>query len=250
VTAPAAQPPALPTPTSTGGVRRHASEEEYRAWVWKYVPHEAARWERMRAYRRFVEQWPQLPAWIAAPLPVRLGFEGGRLFANGRTAAHRASGYLVYLALVGGVALDADYILGRKYARLLSAAGGGPGLGVDRALFESHVARLTELGYPTAHARSHLTWGLGRLMLHRGDPDLSAITEANLFAFSREVRRFGQRPDYHELRRAVYATSGITRPGPGQGSSAATWPSCTPCMCCCSISGRCLRRRRSAPHPG
>jgi len=219
VTAPAAQPaPAgLPALCVVAGAVQHASEDEYRAWVYEYIPAQATRWERMCSYRRFVEQWPHLPDWFAAPLPVRLGFEGGPLFADGRTAAHRASSYLVYLALVRGVGLDADYILGRKYARLLSDAGGRPGLGVNQALFESHVARLTQLGYPPAQARSHLTWGLGRLILHRGDPDLSAITGADLFAFSSEVRRFGQRPDYHDLRQALYAKSGITPVGAGAG---------------------------------
>jgi integrase len=226
VSAPAAEPitprgsvslvPA-PAPAEARGVRRHANEEDYRAWVYQYVPHQATRWERLCAYRRFVEQWPDLRDWFAAPLPVRLGFEGGRIFATGRTAAHRAAGYLVYLALVHGVGLDADYLLGRKYARLLSDAGGGPGLGVDRALFGTHVVRLAQLGYSAAHARSHLTWGLGRLMLYRGDPDPSTITTADLFAFSDELRRFGQRPDYQQLRQALYAKSGVNPAGAGEG---------------------------------
>ena len=217
MTAPAARVSLAATPAQVGVTRWHAGEAEYRAWVWQYVPHEAARWERMRSYRRFVEQWPDLRDWFTATLPVRLGFEGGRLFATGRTAAHRAAGYLVYLALVRGIELDADYILGRKYARLLSDAGGGRGLGVDRALFESHVSRLSELGYAPPDARSHLTWGLGRLMLRRGDADLSAITAADLFAFGEELRRFGQRPDYQDLRQALYAKSGVTPAGAGEG---------------------------------
>lgn len=103
-------------------------------WIWRQPldsrASDASPWieiGHLTGYRRFVEQWPRLPDWFAAPLPVRLGFEGGPLFASGRTAAHRASSYLVYLALVRGVGLDADYILGRKYARLLSDAGGRPG---------------------------------------------------------------------------------------------------------------------------
>jgi integrase len=226
VSAPAAEPTSTPlslttsstsAPDGTRGARRHASEQDYRSWVYEYVPHQAVRWERLCAYRRFVEQWPDLRDWFAATLPVRLGFEGGRIFATGRTAAHRAAGYLVYLALVRGVDLDADYLLGRKYARLLSDAGGGSGLGVDRALFESHVARLAQLGYSAAHARSHLTWGLGRLMLYRGDPDLPAITATDLFAFGEELRRFGQRQDYQQLRQALYAKSGVNPAGAGEG---------------------------------
>jgi hypothetical protein len=124
VSAAAAEPTSNPLPVplanahapdGTRGVRRHASEQDYRSWVYKYVPHQAVRWERLCAHRRFVEQWPDLRDWFAAPLPVRLGFEGGRVFATGRTAAHRAAGYLVYLlvylALVRGVGLDADYLL-------------------------------------------------------------------------------------------------------------------------------------------
>lgn len=73
---------------------RHVSEGEYRCWVNQFVPHPHARAERIRVYRRFVEQWPSLPAWRDAPLPVRLGFDGGRLVADQRTVVHQASTYL------------------------------------------------------------------------------------------------------------------------------------------------------------
>ncbi|MFC9840707.1 hypothetical protein ACFVKB_44160, partial [Rhodococcus sp. NPDC127530] len=37
---------------------------------------------------------------------------------------------------------------------------------------------------PTPRPPPHsLTWCLGRVMLHRGDPDMTAITAADLFAF-------------------------------------------------------------------
>lgn len=164
----------------------------------------------MSAYRRFVEQWPDLEDWLSAPLAERLGFTGDRLYANGRTAAHRAAGYLVYLALVGGVGLDFAYVLGRRYARILDPASGAAGYGIDLTLWESHVARLVQLGYPRAAARSHLMWGLGRLILTRGDPDLRAISAENLYAAGREIRQFGAREDFLDLRRTLY---------PGRGSS-------------------------------
>jgi|tagenome__1003787_1003787.scaffolds.fasta_scaffold20340269_2 hypothetical protein len=37
-------------------------------------------------------------------------------------------------------------------------------------------------------------------MLYRGDSDLTAITTTDLFAFGEELRRFGQGPDYQQLR--------------------------------------------------
>lgn len=202
--------PSVPSSSGAPGLRRHASEEVYAAWVREFVPHPAGRWERMSAYRRFVEQWPDLEDWFSAPLAERLGFTGDRLYANGRTAAHRAAGYLVYLALVGGVGLDFAYVLGRRYARILDPASGAAGYGIDLPLLESHVARLVQLGYPPAAARSHLTWGLGRLILTRGDPDLRAITTDDLYAAGSEIRQFGAREDFLDLRRALY---------PGRGSS-------------------------------
>ncbi|MET3204941.1 hypothetical protein ACQCSV_00755 [Pseudarthrobacter sp. S3] len=95
--------------------RRHASEAEYGAWVNAFVPNQAARYERMAAYRRFLLAWPDLEAWFEAPLLVRAGFTGGPLrWSTGRTGTFSAGGYLVYLALVHGIALDHDYLFVRS----------------------------------------------------------------------------------------------------------------------------------------
>lgn len=64
--------------------------------------------------------------------------------------------------------MDFDFLLGRKYTRSFSVAGGGNGLGVDLAMFDRWVARMVELGYPRAGAGGSLMWALGRLVLHRG----------------------------------------------------------------------------------
>lgn len=207
-----ADAPIAVAPPRLEGRRVHARIEDYRSWLREYVPHEAARWERLRAYRRFTETWPDLEDWFAAPLPVRLGFTGGEL-RTGRTQMHRANGYLIYLSLVGGVGLDFDLLLGRKYTRPFSVPGGGNGLGVDLAMFDRWVARMVELGYPQAGARGYLMWALGRLVLHRGDPDLTAITADDLFALGNAVRDFGARPDYQQLRRALFTVSGAADTG-------------------------------------
>ena len=128
MTRPAAGPAAAVIVDGHARARRrrvHASEAAYRAWLAAHVPTEVARWERMRAYRRFVETWPDLGDWFAAPLPVRLGFVDERLDGNLRGRSHQASGYLVYLSLVCGVGLDYPLLLGRKYAWLFHPAGGG-----------------------------------------------------------------------------------------------------------------------------
>lgn len=188
-------------------LRVHASEVAYRAWLSAHVPTEAARWERLRAYHRFIEAWPDLQGWFAAPLPVRLGFVDEKLDGNLRGRSHRASGYLVYLSLVRGVGLDYELLLGRKYARLFHPAGGGCALGVDLGLFARHVDRLVELGYARVGAESNLTWSLGRLLLHRGDPDLAAISYSDLLELGVALRVFAARPDFAALRQQLYRKS-------------------------------------------
>nr|WP_240963373.1 tyrosine-type recombinase/integrase [Antrihabitans stalactiti] len=160
----------------------------------------------MCAYRRFTEQWPDLEAWFAAPLVDRLGYAGAApLRSNGRTDSHRASAYLVYLSMVKGIGLDYSYLLGRKYGRLFDPRGGGDRLGVDSALFDRWVDRLDELGYSRTKAHEHLMWALGRLCLHRGDADLTAITDDDLFELGAAVRDFAARDDFTVLRRDLFA---------------------------------------------
>ncbi len=193
---------ALPGPA--GPVRAHASEDAYRGWVGAHVPSRHARLERMRAYRRFTERWPGLEDWFAEPLPVRLGFTGTGLNAAGRGPGHQAAGYLVYLSLVCGVGLDYEFLLGRKFARPFHPSAGGRGLGVSLDLLERHCDRMTELGYPRDRGCQNLHWGLGRLVLHRGDPDLNAITSEDLLELGAAVRAFGARDDFTELRQLLF----------------------------------------------
>lgn len=164
----------------------------------------------MTIYRHFLDRWPDLQDWFAAPLSVRLGFTGGPTLATGRTVAHRAQSYLVYLSLVRGVGLDWDLLLGRTYARMFTVNGGGRGLGFDHDLFARNVDRMVQLGYSAPAARTDLMWCLGRVVLHRGDPDQAAITEEDLADLAVAIRRFGARPDFGELRAAYFSHTDTT----------------------------------------
>lgn len=207
LTRPGPQP--LPLLTAEAS-RRHAPAKEYREWLDEFVPTETTRWNRMTTYRQFVDRWPDLQDWFAAPLKVRLGFTGGRTFASGRTVAHRAQSYLIYLSLVRGVGLDWDLLLGRTYARMFTVKGGGRGLGFDHDLFDRNVDRMAQLGYSPPAARTDLMWCLGRLVLHRGDPDQAAITDQDLADLAVAIRRFGARPDFNELRAAQFSKTDTT----------------------------------------
>ena len=63
---------------------------------------------------------------------------------------------------------------------------------------------MSELGYPRDRACQNLHWGLGRLVLHRGDPDLNAITSEDLLELGAAVRAFGARDDFTELRQLLF----------------------------------------------
>lgn len=179
-------------PQPNPGRHDHADRAEYKSWVYEHCPGYGVRWARMDSYDRFVERWPSLPNWFKAPLRRRLlahedCVRGGRP----RGGASVIMPYLTYLSLVEGVALDYPLLFVRTFTSPFKQQERHDGLGVDLDLFEQHVARLTELGYATA--RTQLTWPLGRMILHRGDPDLSALTEEDLDELRTAIDAFAAR---------------------------------------------------------
>jgi hypothetical protein len=78
-------------------------------------------------------------------------------------------------------------------------------------MFETSVGRLVQLGYAEPNARAHLTWGLTRILLHRGDPDIEAITGADVFELAEAVRAYGARDDFVALRTAMHPRVLVSR---------------------------------------
>jgi len=154
--------------------RVHADRARYQEWVEQHCTSYASRWDRMKNYDRFVEQWPVLQDWFDAPLRQRLlDKENCVRGQHPHGGASVIMPYLTYLSLVHGVGLDYPVLLARTFTSPFKLQARHGGLGVDAGLFDRHVARLTELGYATA--RTQLVWPLGRMLLHRGDPDLTAL---------------------------------------------------------------------------
>ncbi len=190
--------------------RVHADRVTYKAWVEQHCSSYAARWDRMKNYDQFVEQWPSLQDWFDAPLRQRLLDKENCLRGqHPHGGASVIMPYLTYLSLVHRVGLDYPVLLARTFTSPFKLQARHGGLGVDAGLFERHVARLTKLGYATA--RTHLVWPLGRMILHRGDPDLNALGVDDLDELRAAIDAFTSRLRLDPVRE-FYARAPLERP--------------------------------------
>ncbi len=203
--------PAGAGPAAVGGRRRHADRDGYRRWLRAHTTSDAVRCQRLRVYDEFVACWPDLRTWFTAPLAARAADRPDAVPGHNPHGANALMPYLVYLSLVQGVSLDYNLLLVRTFRTPFTPATYRTGLGVDLDLFEGHVARLTRLGYAPNGARADLGWTLGRILLHHGDPDLTAVTEEDLKELRAAVEAFSVRPDAEQLR-AFYRRSDPTGP--------------------------------------
>lgn len=189
----AATEPTSSTAARLHSVRDHVAREVYREWLWRYVPTNQ-KYGLLHTYDRFVQRWPSLEGWFAAPLSQRtLDCDNPIPGNNPHGGASVIMPYLSYLSLVHGIGLDYDVLFARTFASPFTDSARQAGLGIDADLFESHVARLAQLGCYEPNARQGLKWGLGRIVLHRGDPDLTTIRLADLDELRVAADRFAGR---------------------------------------------------------
>ena len=190
--------------------RVHADRASYQEWVEQHCTSYASRWDRMKNYDRFVEQWPVLQDWFDAPLRQRLlDKENCVRGQHPHGGASVIMPYLTYLSLAHGVGLDYPVLLARTFTSPFKLQARHGGLGVDAGLFDRHVAQLTELGYATA--RTQLVWPLGRMLLHRGDPDLTALGRGRPRRAPHRDRRL-HRPLRLDPVREFYSRAPVERP--------------------------------------
>jgi integrase len=191
--------PALITPESTRRAlsRCHAPRNEYFDWVRDvFAGTPSSIKSRRYFYNRFVRHWPNLEDWFAAPLLVRLDLHDRDQWQTGKRMgpSHEAGTYLTYLSLVHGLPMEADWLLSRNFDSMFHPRVAA-GLGLDLALLDCWVERMTRLGYKPAYARSAVTWSLARLTLRRGDPDFTTITADDIRALGEELRSYCARPE-------------------------------------------------------
>jgi integrase len=174
--------------------RCHAGREEYFGWLRATFDKHGSIKSRRYFYNRFVTRWPDLQDWFDAPLLVRLDLHDAVPGESGkrRGPSHEAGSYLAYLSLAHRMPMDADWVLSRNFDGVFSARV-ATALGLDLALVDALDLRQRQLGY--RNGRSLLTWAIARIVLWRGDPDITAITYQDLVRFGEQIRRWCALPE-------------------------------------------------------
>ncbi len=170
----------------------------------------SAEWRKkhLNFHRRFVRTYPELAAWSGLPLRERLGWRGPEAQDQRRgpddgfdpTAGwitFNARHYLTYLALTGRLRLDWAWLLGIGVLKpWLVADQIGLPLSIQAASLRE---RLIALGHVRDEESFRLSWALIRLVLHRGDPDLTAITADDVEEMRQVIKHIDQVPGIGEV---------------------------------------------------
>jgi len=94
-------------------VPQHCREAVYTHFLETLPVTRAYRLQRLAWRRQFVERWPDLHIWGAAPLALRVGrLPGERRRRLTDRVCYRARHYLLFLALRGFIRLDYAWLLG------------------------------------------------------------------------------------------------------------------------------------------
>lgn len=206
VSAGAAQARSSRSPSVPAG--GHCPEAEYAAVIGRQP--RSARWQRKQLgfYRRFVRTYPELGSWFAQPLRERLGWQGpetqhqrsvpGEGFdVTAGWINFNVRQYLTHLALTGRLQLNWGWLLGICVLKpWLVADQIGLPLSTQAAGLKE---RLIALGHVRDEASFRVSWALARLVLHRGDPDLTGITADDVEEMRQAIKHAGQMPGIEQV---------------------------------------------------
>lgn len=186
----------------------HCPESEYTQFVANLPLTEGWRRKYAAFQRRFMRTYPELDAWFREPLRRRLGWRGdeqqNRRLGPGTDfdptlgwINFNARHYLLYLAHTGRLRLDWGWLLGIGGLKPLRVA---DQLGLPlRDEANQLRERLIALGHARDAESFRLEWALIRLVLHRGDPDLSAITADDVEGMREAIRTLDRIPGIDQV---------------------------------------------------
>jgi integrase len=189
-------------------VPRHCPPAEYTAFVAQLPLTEGWRQKHVNYHLRFVREFPDLTLWFTQPLRQRLGWRHGEDQSHRRAPGEgfdatagwinfNARHYLTYLALTGRLRLDWGWLLG--------IGGLKPFLVADQLGLPFHhqaedlQARLISLGHVPDKDNFRMSWALIRLLLHRGDPNLDAVTADDVDAMRAAIEALDHIPGLEQV---------------------------------------------------
>jgi pimeloyl-ACP methyl ester carboxylesterase len=166
-------------------VPSHCPQEEYAAFLTNPdLGSEYRRTRLLQGYRRFLDHYPDLTAWQQHSLKERIGWRNTEVQSRRSAPSEsfdvatgwinfNARQYLYYLGFTGRLRLDWDWLLG---VGVLKPWGIAEALELPLiAQTDALLDRAIELGLVIKNCRQRVHWMIARLVLHRGDPDLSAL---------------------------------------------------------------------------
>lgn len=178
---------ALPDVRPTAPTVRHATAEEYRAFVMQRDDILSGS-NLLRAYRRFVLHYPDLVSWFSAPLAERVGRTWPRSGQAYVSAVARP--YLYYLAS-RGVAFDWEWVIAAE-RHILTPELLPPAVA---EFIREAITAAVGLGYGRKSAASKLSRTLKALYLHRPAATFSEDMAADIAGLEQAVTVFGRRLD-------------------------------------------------------
>lgn len=199
----------LPSSRQPRGDRpRHCPAEEYAAFVASCSRSLDKRTRLLQRHRRFVLHFPELTDWFDQPLRQRLGWRNQDIQRQRRAPAagfditagwinYNARDYLLYLAFTGRLRLDWGWLLG---IGVLKPWWITDDLGLPLTTeIEQLRQRSSELGHDPNGSNYRVAWAAVRLVLHRGDPDLRAVTTDDVEAMRNTIRCLDQIPGLDDV---------------------------------------------------
>jgi integrase len=179
----------------------HASAQEWETFVQQFATSKKYQGALLLSRRQFVERYPSLEAWFAAPLVERVGRSDEECRQNvGHNdvlykVSYHARHYLAFLALRGYARFDWEWLIAVRQFRpssLFTCAAGD--MGMTSLLDDAY-----HLGFAEQHTTSAFHWLMHRILMHLGVPDVEQITDDELQEFEQALDRFAERPDVDAL---------------------------------------------------
>jgi integrase len=175
-------------------VSHHASTEEYATFVYAYTESQEYRRHLLYWHTQFVQYYPHLGDWFAAPLPERVGrLYGESKYQPSYRLSFQARHYLMFLAWKGYAPLDWEWLIAVHYLKpwqFLQETNPSHCAGINQLVEEA-----VGLGYKRKPTAEPLHWLLGRMFLAFPHLHINALNDSHLQSLAEALLLFGERSD-------------------------------------------------------